>query len=176
MSKVPYLFRICSLLTAFVSVQGDGDVLAYPNPSGGGAAARPEVQNARGAEGTEASFARPEAANTGASDALAPRHEAAAPVVTPIVPTVVPVDMRHGVEIEPGECSRTERRRQIQGKIDPAVIRTASEQLDLPLGAGRYLSVNGQTYLFCLEMHYREPGSAPGPQGWHKGVTVFDAS
>ena len=31
-----------------------------------------------------------------------------------------------------------------------------------------------QPYLFCLEQHYRAPGSGRGPTGWHKGVTVYE--
>jgi hypothetical protein len=188
MTKVPYLVQVSSLLIAFATVQSDGDALAYTNASTGVAiparpdvqtarpdaqtarpdaqVMRPDVQNDRSSERVEAFFAHSEGANAGMSEVSASRNVAAEPKLARTVPA----------SIEPGECSKTERRRQIQGKIDPEVIRTASEQLDLPLGAGRYLSVGGQDYLFCLEMHYREPGSAPGPQGWHKGVTVFDAS
>ncbi|HEU4408183.1 MAG TPA: hypothetical protein VFS43_23170 [Polyangiaceae bacterium] len=164
MSRMRHLIRACSLLTTFLTVQSDGDVWAHTNAPGVREAASTEVQSARPAEApagpSEASGAAAPASRDESSEA-----EAEAPVASPLP-----------AKLEPGECSRTGRRRQIQGKIDPAVIRTASEQLDLPLGAGRYLSVNGQNYLFCLEMHYREPGSGPGAQGWHKGVTVFDAS
>ncbi len=72
-------------------------------------------------------------------------------------------------------CAKRESLRQLQGKIDPAVIRAATDHLELPMGSGHYLSVNGRPYLFCLEPHYREPGSGPGPQGWHKGVTAYEA-
>ena len=44
------------------------------------------------------------------------------------------------------------------------------------MGSGRYLAVKGHKYLFCLEPHYREPGTGNGPTGWHKGVTVYDAA
>jgi hypothetical protein len=71
------------------------------------------------------------------------------------------------------ECPVPGKRQNLQGKIDPAVIRTAATQLELPLGRGRRLSINGRAYLFCIEAHYREPGSGPGPQGWHHGVTVY---
>ncbi|MCU0683285.1 MAG: hypothetical protein MUF34_13770 [Polyangiaceae bacterium] len=71
------------------------------------------------------------------------------------------------------ECPVPGKRQNLQGKIDPAVIRTAATQLELPMGKGRRLSINGRPYLFCIEAHYREPGSGPGPQGWHHGVTVY---
>lgn len=71
------------------------------------------------------------------------------------------------------ECPVPGKRQNLQGKIDPAVIRTAATQLELPMGKGRRLSINGRSYLFCIEAHYREPGSGPGPQGWHNGVTVY---
>ncbi|HEU4535944.1 MAG TPA: hypothetical protein VFS00_17590 [Polyangiaceae bacterium] len=71
------------------------------------------------------------------------------------------------------ECPVPGKRQNLQGKIDPAVIRAAGEHLEVPLGKGRRRLINGRAYLFCLEMHYREPGSGPGPQGWHRGVTVY---
>jgi hypothetical protein len=78
--------------------------------------------------------------------------------------------------LEQRACSDPENHRLIQGRIESVVIRAAAEQLNLPMGSGRFLAVNGKKYLFCLEPHYREPGTGSGPVGWHKGVTVYDAS
>jgi hypothetical protein len=78
--------------------------------------------------------------------------------------------------LEESACSDPENHRLIQGRIESVVIRAAAEQLNLPMGSGRFLAVNGKKYLFCLEPHYREPGTGSGPVGWHKGVTVYDAS
>jgi hypothetical protein len=79
--------------------------------------------------------------------------------------------------LEQQACSSFDKRRQLRGRLAPLVIRAASEQLNLPMGSGRFISVLGERFLFCLEPHYRAPGTGEGrPQGWHKGVTVYDAS
>ena len=73
-------------------------------------------------------------------------------------------------------CAEIDQHKKLRGRIERAVVRLAQEQLTLPMGAGRYLSVRGTRYLFCLEPHYHEPGSGQGPEGWHKGVTVYYAT
>lgn len=78
--------------------------------------------------------------------------------------------------LEPEACASWDKNRQLRGRIESAVVRVAAEQLNLPMGSGRFLPVRGRTYLFCLEPHYREPGTGRGPTGWHKGVTVYEAS
>lgn len=78
--------------------------------------------------------------------------------------------------LESEACASQDKNRQLRGRIESAVVRVASEQLNLPMGSGRFLPVRGRTYLFCLEPHYREPGTGHGPTGWHKGVTVYEAS
>ncbi|HVJ20945.1 MAG TPA: hypothetical protein VM686_36295 [Polyangiaceae bacterium] len=72
-------------------------------------------------------------------------------------------------------CADLDKRRQLRGRLDPAVVEAARWFLNLPMGAGRFLSLNGKRYAFCLERHYHPPGYTRGPQGWHKGVTVYDA-
>jgi hypothetical protein len=74
--------------------------------------------------------------------------------------------------LEQRGCAAVEHRRPLR-KIDVMVARAARTLLDLPMGAGRLMSVNGQQLLFCLELHYHEPGYERGPDGWHKGVTVY---
>ena len=66
--------------------------------------------------------------------------------------------------------------KRLRGVIDRAVLKAAPNQLDLPMGGSRFVTLHGKRYLFCLEPHFREPGSGEGPNGWHKGVTVYDAS
>lgn len=88
----------------------------------------------------------------------------------------LPADYSVPVPLERSACSDYDKRRQLRGRIAPRVVQAASEQLNLPMGTGRFLSVLGRPYLFCLEPHYREPGTGGGPEGWHKGVTVYDAS
>jgi len=88
----------------------------------------------------------------------------------PLVPRV------SDAPLEQQACHERDKLRQLRGRIAPAVIRAASEQLNLPMGTGRFVAVQGRRYLFCLEPHYREPGTGPGPSGWHKGVTVYEAS
>ena len=71
-------------------------------------------------------------------------------------------------------CDATVQRKRLHGKIDRAIVLAAQQQLTLPMGSGRQMFVCGKPYWFCLELHYHEPGSGRGPDGWHKGVTVYD--
>lgn len=66
--------------------------------------------------------------------------------------------------------------KRLRGVIDRAVLKAAPNQLDLPMGGARFVTLRGKRYLFCLELHFHEPGSGAGPDGWHKGVTVYDAT
>jgi hypothetical protein len=72
-------------------------------------------------------------------------------------------------------CADIDKRRQLRGRLDPQVVKAATWFLNLPMGAGRFHALNGRRYAFCLEPHYHPPGFRRGPQGWHKGVTVYDA-
>jgi hypothetical protein len=63
----------------------------------------------------------------------------------------------------------------LRGKIDPAIQRAAQRLLSLPFGAERIREIDGVRYVFCVEPHFRKPGSRDeGPFGWHKGVTVYE--
>ncbi len=57
--------------------------------------------------------------------------------------------------------------------VTPAIVRAARTYLDLPMGAERAETIEGQRYVFVLERHYHPPGFVGGPHGWHKGVTVY---
>lgn len=76
-------------------------------------------------------------------------------------------------EIEREACSVAVPKSPVRGRLTRAVVLAAAEQLNLPMGLGRTLLVRGRTYLFCLEPHFHAPGSGAGPEGWHKGVTVY---
>jgi hypothetical protein len=58
--------------------------------------------------------------------------------------------------------------------VTPELVRIAQTFLDLPLGAERFATVDGQRYVFVLEMHYHPPGYVGAPSGRHKGVTVYE--
>ena len=57
--------------------------------------------------------------------------------------------------------------------VTPAIVQAARTYLDLPMGAERAETIDGQRYVFVLEHHYHPPGFVGGPHGWHKGVTVY---
>jgi hypothetical protein len=42
------------------------------------------------------------------------------------------------------------------------------------MGAEREVEVEGRRCLFVVERHFHPPGFTHGPQGWHKGVTVYE--
>ncbi len=76
-------------------------------------------------------------------------------------------------ELGERECRAADPNEQLRGRLEPAVVLAANEQLNLPMGAGSVLTVAGEPYLFCLEPHYHPPGGGISPEGWHKGVTVY---
>jgi hypothetical protein len=43
-----------------------------------------------------------------------------------------------------------------------------------PVGSEKYVTVDGHDYVFVLEWHYHPQGYAGAPNGWHKGVTVYE--
>jgi hypothetical protein len=79
-------------------------------------------------------------------------------------------------ELETTACSGVDPESRVRGPINGAVLAAAREQLNLPMGFGRRLTVKGQNYLFCTEPHYHPPGYNNGPEGWHKGITVYQVS
>jgi hypothetical protein len=44
----------------------------------------------------------------------------------------------------------------------------------LPMGDERFVAIDGHRYVFVLERHYHPPGFVGAPNGWHKGVTVYE--
>jgi hypothetical protein len=61
-----------------------------------------------------------------------------------------------------------------RGLITPAIAHQARQFLDLPMGAERTADVDGHHFVFVLERHYHPPGFVGAPNGWHKGVTVYE--
>ncbi len=58
--------------------------------------------------------------------------------------------------------------------VTPEIIRVARRFLDLPMGDERFVAIDGHRYVFVLERHYHPPGFVGAPNGWHKGVTVYE--
>jgi hypothetical protein len=58
--------------------------------------------------------------------------------------------------------------------IEPEVFQTATSLVnDLKMGEEVRRTINGKKYLFVAEPHYHGPGER-GPQGWHRGITVYE--
>jgi hypothetical protein len=58
--------------------------------------------------------------------------------------------------------------------VTPEIVHAAETFVTLPMGAERFLTVGGHRYAFVLEPHYHPPGFVGAPNGWHKGVTVYE--
>lgn len=106
---------------------------------------------------------------------------AAAPSFHPDVNAPDPlVDTDESSAVRAGACTPESPKEPLRGRIDRAVVKAARGELrllwTLPNGTGRTQTINGRTYLFCLEPHYHEPGQGVYPEGWHKGVTVYFAA
>jgi hypothetical protein len=58
--------------------------------------------------------------------------------------------------------------------VTPLIVSVAQTFLDLPMGAERHVTLDGHRYVFVLEQHYHPPGFVGAPNGFHKGVTVYE--
>jgi hypothetical protein len=99
-------------------------------------------------------------------------------VEAPAPDGVAPADPRKG-EADADESSDdasgdTSGERVALKVVTPAIVQAARTYLDLPMGAERAETIDGQRYVFVLEHHYHPPGFVGGPHGWHKGVTVYE--
>ena len=65
-------------------------------------------------------------------------------------------------------------RRTVVKVVTPALIAMAKTFLNLPMGEERFVAMDGHRYVFVLERHYHPPGFVGAPNGWHKGVTVYE--
>jgi hypothetical protein len=62
--------------------------------------------------------------------------------------------------------------------VTPGIVAAAEAYLadafHDPVGSEKYVTVDGRDYVFVLEWHYHPQGYAGAPNGWHKGVTVYE--
>jgi hypothetical protein len=64
----------------------------------------------------------------------------------------------------------------IKGAVPPGVTAKAQSLLNQPMGSEHSFEIDGKRYLARLEHHYHPPGYVGGPNGWHKGVSVYEAN
>ncbi len=83
-----------------------------------------------------------------------------------------PSDYSDGDDSPPAEPAHE--RVPYRGPVTPELARAARSFLDLPMGSERVAEVAGRTFVFVLEPHYHPPGFVGAPNGWHKGVTVYE--
>jgi hypothetical protein len=60
--------------------------------------------------------------------------------------------------------------------VSPDVGKVAKSLLGNDFGTMIPFTLNGINYMARLEPHYHPPGFKGGPNGWHKGVTVYESS
>jgi hypothetical protein len=58
--------------------------------------------------------------------------------------------------------------------VTPALVGVAQGFVNLPMGSERFVTLNGKRCVFVLEKHYHPQGFVGAPNGWHKGVTVYE--
>ena len=58
--------------------------------------------------------------------------------------------------------------------VTPELVGIAEGFLTLPMGAERFVTLHGKRCVFVLERHYHPDGFVGAPNGWHKGVTVYE--
>jgi peptidoglycan hydrolase-like protein with peptidoglycan-binding domain len=81
------------------------------------------------------------------------------------------------------EARRSQRRtsgppegyRAMTGRIPAGVVAKAKSLLHHDYGTEIPFELEGRRYVARLERHYHPPGYVGGPNGWHKGVTVYEA-
>ena len=64
----------------------------------------------------------------------------------------------------------------ISGQVPTGVVAKAKSLLSLPMGSEVAFELDGKRYLARLEQHYHPPGYKGGPNGWHKGCSVYQAA
>jgi hypothetical protein len=62
----------------------------------------------------------------------------------------------------------------MKGKIPPEVTAKAKSLLNQPMGTEIPFEANGKKYMARLETHYHPQGYVGGPNGYHKGCTVYE--
>jgi hypothetical protein len=79
-----------------------------------------------------------------------------------------------GDAMEAADRPERHERVKLSHPITAAIVKAARSYLDLPMGSEREEEVDGLQLVFVLEPHYHPPGFKGGPNGWHKGVTVYE--
>lgn len=64
----------------------------------------------------------------------------------------------------------------MKGQIPAGVVARAKGLLSQPMGTEVPFELEGRRYMARLEPHYHPPGYQGGPNGWHKGVSVYEAT
>jgi hypothetical protein len=89
------------------------------------------------------------------------------------------VALSTGRKIGPGPdgvpTSAPEGYRNFRGHVSPEVVKEANSLLGGAFGTETPFEINGKKYMARVEPHYHPPGFKGGPNGWHKGVTVYEA-
>ena len=65
--------------------------------------------------------------------------------------------------------------RPLTGQVPPGVSAKAQSLLGLNFGDAVPFEIEGKKYMARIEHHYHPPGYVGGPNGWHKGCTVYQA-
>jgi hypothetical protein len=58
--------------------------------------------------------------------------------------------------------------------VTPEIVGIAQGFVNLPMGAERFVTLHGKRCVFVLERHFHPDGFVGAPNGWHKGVTVYE--
>lgn len=101
------------------------------------------------------------------------------PTHKPVPEVHRPSASNEGRKIGPGPdgvpTSSPEGYRMLRGHISPEVVAEAKSLLGGDWGTLTPFEANGKRYMARVEPHYHPPGYQGGPNGWHKGVTVYEA-
>jgi hypothetical protein len=62
----------------------------------------------------------------------------------------------------------------MQGTVPESITQAAKQLLSKPFGFETYIELDGIKYFFRAEVHYHPQGYVGGPNGWHKGITVYE--
>jgi hypothetical protein len=89
-------------------------------------------------------------------------------------------DNRHHKKIGPGPQgvpgSPPDGYHAMKGKVPVGAVKMAHSLLGGDWGTETPFEVNGKRYMARVEPHYHPPGFKGGPNGWHKGVSVYEAN
>jgi hypothetical protein len=72
-----------------------------------------------------------------------------------------------------GDARRALQKGEVTGALERKANAVLEEHGDRPVGTEVPFELDGRRYVARIEQHYHEPGSAEGPWGPHKGVTLY---